>query len=206
MATPADDPAMMSDKHIRFDEFEDVLASVELVALLAPFVRQQPQYWKWIIVGAHSALQGAMVCAYVDSSGTSILKKKPQGKKPRGKKPRGKKRKQPNHEEQLADFEDLLKCCVRGSHTCEPLVLTYQQRRDIRRSDRESTNNCIHFIPQGWDIGAASDLPSRTQRCGSTHAPRLCDTSPGRGPAGEIAGEVDGRAGGRERRSALKPC
>jgi hypothetical protein len=72
---------MMSDKHIRFDEFEDVLASVELVALLAPFVREQPQYWKWIIVGAHSALQGAMVCAYVDGSGTSILKKKPRGKK-----------------------------------------------------------------------------------------------------------------------------
>jgi hypothetical protein len=133
---------MMLDKHIRFDEFEDVLASVELVALLAPFVREQPQYWKWIIVGAHSALQGAMVCAYVDSSGTSILKKKP----------RGKKRKQPNHEEQLADFEDLLKCCVRGSHTCEPLVLTYQQRRDIRRLHREFRNNFIHFIPQGWSI------------------------------------------------------
>src|SRR5262249_33363632 len=200
MAIPADDPAMMSDKHIRFDEFEDVLASVELVALLAPFVREQPQYWKWIIVGAHSALQGAMVCAYVDSSGTSILKKKPQGKKPRGRKPR-----EPNHEEELADFEDLLKCCVGGSHTCEPLVLTYQQRRDIRRLHRESRNNFIHFIPQGWSIGAASDHPSRTQRCGSTHAPRLCDTSPGRGPAGEIAGEVDGRACGRQRRSALHP-
>src|SRR5262249_52592022 len=142
MAIPADDPAMMSDKYIRFDEFEDVLASVELVALLAPFVREQPQYWKWIIVGAHSALQGAMVCAYVDSSGTSILKKKP----------RGKKRKQPNHEGQLADFEDLLKCCVWGSHTCEPLVLTYQQRRDIRRLHREFRNNFIHFIPQGWSI------------------------------------------------------
>jgi hypothetical protein len=133
---------MRSDEYVRFDEFEDVLASVELVALLAPRVHDKPQYWKWIIVGAHSALQGAMVCAYVDSSGTSILKKKP----------RGKERKQPNHEEQLADFEDLLKCCVRGSHTCEPLVLTYQQRRDIRRLHREFRNNFIHFIPQGWSI------------------------------------------------------
>jgi hypothetical protein len=67
---------MRSDEYVRFDEFEDVLASVELVALLAPRVHDKPQYWKWIIVGAHSALQGAMVCAYVDSSGTSILKKK----------------------------------------------------------------------------------------------------------------------------------
>src|SRR5262249_49504696 len=120
MAIPADHPAMVSDKHMRFDEFEDGLASGELVALLPPFVREEAQYWKWIMVGAHSALQGAMVCAYVDSSGTSILKKKP----------RGKKRKHPHHEGQLADFEDLLKCCVRGSRTCEPLVLTHQQRRD----------------------------------------------------------------------------
>jgi hypothetical protein len=44
-----------SEAYVRFDEFEDVLASVELVALLAPFVREDPQYWKWIIVGAHSA-------------------------------------------------------------------------------------------------------------------------------------------------------
>jgi hypothetical protein len=78
-----------SEAYVRFDEFEDVLASVELVALLAPFVREDPQYWKWIIVGAHSALQGAMVCAYVDSSGTSILKSKrsAEGKSLSGPKP-----------------------------------------------------------------------------------------------------------------------
>jgi hypothetical protein len=76
VGSAAGDPAIRSDEYVRFDEFEDVLASVELVALLAPRVHDKPQYWKWIIVGAHSALQGAMVCAYVDSSGTSILKKK----------------------------------------------------------------------------------------------------------------------------------
>jgi hypothetical protein len=103
-----------SEVYVRFDEFEDVLASIELVALLAPFVREDPQYWKWIIVGAHSALQGAMVCAHVDSSGTSILKKQ---KKCRGKKP--KRPKTPR--EELTDFEDLLKRCVRGSHTASRL-------------------------------------------------------------------------------------
>ena len=35
-----------SEAYVRFDEFEDVLASVELVALLAPFVREDPQYWE----------------------------------------------------------------------------------------------------------------------------------------------------------------
>ena len=31
-------------------------------------------------------------------------------------------------------------------------MLTYQQRRDIRRLHREFRNNFIHFIPQGWSI------------------------------------------------------
>jgi len=81
---------MRSDEYVRFDGFEDVLASVELVALLAPRVHDKPQYWKWIIVGAHSALQRAMVCAYVDSSGTSILKKKrsPEARSPSGSTPK----------------------------------------------------------------------------------------------------------------------
>src|SRR5215831_20819620 len=67
MAIPADDPAMMSDKHIRFDEFEDVLASIELVALLAPFVREQPQYWK----GGHRSSRtdrGAQVVPPADAT------------------------------------------------------------------------------------------------------------------------------------------
>jgi hypothetical protein len=33
------------------------------LALLAPLIRDKQQYWKWMIIGAHSALQGAMVCA-----------------------------------------------------------------------------------------------------------------------------------------------
>jgi hypothetical protein len=51
-----------STDYIRFDEIEDVVVSVELVAYLAPILDAHPSYWKWIIVAAHSALQGAMVC------------------------------------------------------------------------------------------------------------------------------------------------
>jgi hypothetical protein len=140
-----------------------------------------------------------MVCAYVDSRGTSILKKQ---KKCRGKKP-----KRPKTREELADFEDLLKRCVRGSHTREPLVLTNRQRRDIGRLHREFRNNFIHFMPQGWSIekavvpriiAAALDAAEALMRRD------LCDASPGCGSAAEIAGEGDGRAGRREGRSALE--
>jgi hypothetical protein len=57
--------------YIRFnDEFEDVLASVELVALVAPRLCDNPSLWKWMIVGAQSALQGAMVAPGSDDEAT----------------------------------------------------------------------------------------------------------------------------------------
>jgi hypothetical protein len=59
--------------YIRFDEIEDVVVSAELVAHLAPLLDAHPSYWKWVIVAAHNAMQGAMVCALADSTGTSVL-------------------------------------------------------------------------------------------------------------------------------------
>src|SRR6476469_8093471 len=64
------------DDYVRFDQYENTLVSLELVAHFASLVREKPQLWKWMIVGAHDALQDAMVCAYADSTGTSILTKK----------------------------------------------------------------------------------------------------------------------------------
>jgi hypothetical protein len=140
----------MSEDYVRFDQSEDALASVELIALLAPLVRDKPHYWKWIIIGAHNALQGAMVCAFTDSTETSILEKKSAAKvrewdntdeSTRGEHP----------EPRLANFEKLLKLGLRGSHNHEPLLLTRQQCRDIRRL-RGFRNNFIHFTPKGWSI------------------------------------------------------
>ena len=74
------DNAEPSNDYVRFDEIEDVLVSVELVALLAPLLDNHPPYWKWAIVGAHSSLQGAMVCALVRSAGTSVLRKEDAAK------------------------------------------------------------------------------------------------------------------------------
>ena len=139
------------DDRIYFDHVEDVLASLDLVVLLAPLVDEQPQYWKWLIVGAHSALQGAMVCALTDSSNTSILTPNSRRKMlrwfdadptARGEFPK----------ERLGEFGDLLKLALRGSQDCPPLVLTHQQCKDIRRLHREFRNTFAHFVPMGWWI------------------------------------------------------
>ena len=36
-------------KDVRFDKIEDVLASSDLIALVAPLVKKKPSYWKWIL-------------------------------------------------------------------------------------------------------------------------------------------------------------
>jgi hypothetical protein len=63
---------------VYFNEIEDVLSSLDLLALVAPLVRKQPSYWKWVIIAAHAGLQGATVCALrtQDTSGVSVFEKK----------------------------------------------------------------------------------------------------------------------------------
>jgi hypothetical protein len=143
------------DDYVSFSEYEDALASLELVALVAPLVRRKPQYWKWVIVGAHNALQAAMVCAYADSTGTSVLEEKSAKEmlewlyaNPAA---RG-----PYPEERLAPFGELLNRCVAGrSPIFEPLVLTPEQHKDIKRLHDHFRNNFVHFTPKGWSIEKA---------------------------------------------------
>jgi hypothetical protein len=142
-----------SDDYLRFDEIGDVLPSVDVIAVLAPTLRDNPLRWKWVILAAHSAMQGAMVCAYADSANTSILTKKSEAamwdwhnadEDTRG----------PHPGERLADFGDLLKKCLAGSHNCDPLVLTKEQRKDIDRLHM-FRNDFTHFTPKGYSIQQA---------------------------------------------------
>jgi hypothetical protein len=138
------------DDYIDFDEIGDVLASVDVIAVLAPTLSDNPLRWKWVILAAHSAMQGAMVCAYADSANTSILKKQSEAERLEwlgaDEDTRG-----PYPGEWLADFKDLLRKCLRGSHDCAPLVLTKAQRKDIDRL-HQFRNGFTHFTPKGWAI------------------------------------------------------
>jgi hypothetical protein len=132
---------------VRFDEYEDVLASTELLAIVAPNLRKQPSNWKWMILAAHNGLQGALVCAIQDTSGTSILDKKSATKvlnyleTPEGDMP----------QQRLADFTTLFRK-YRKKYPCNG---TIQQLKQIRRLHQEFRNNFAHFVPAGWSIEVA---------------------------------------------------
>ncbi|KRR11530.1 hypothetical protein [Bradyrhizobium valentinum] len=134
----------MSGSWVNFDEYEDVLASTDLLAILAPKLRTQPSCWKWMILAAQNGLQGALVCAIQDTSGTNILEKQSaiaaldwyrtrEGDMPQGK---------------LAVFGTLLK----RYRTKYPSSVTAQQLKSIGQLHWELRNNFAHFIPASWKI------------------------------------------------------
>ena len=130
--------------YARFDEIDNVLASLDLLATLAPLVkrRRSRSYWKWIIVGAHDAVQGAVVCAIADTTGTNVLSKK-SGKtvlkwlEDTSKEFPG---------EYMADFETLLKRAL--------IELPPKDAKDIRKL-HSLRNDFAHFTPKGWSIELA---------------------------------------------------
>lgn len=141
-----------SDDYVRFDERKDVLASMDLLELISPKVEANPALWKWAIIGAQSALQGAMVCALADSTGTSVLTKKSGSELLAWLHADGEKRGDPP-KERLAEFNVLLGQCLSAG-----LVLTEQEENDIRRLHEYFRNRFSHFIPMGWGI-EKSGLP-----------------------------------------------
>ena len=139
-----------TDDYIRFDQFEDVVASAELVARLAPLLDDNSSRCKWMIVAAHSALQGAMVCALFDPpsylEGVSVSKKTAQQAAELGVPPEW------IVEDRLVKFGVLLERCIAGNPFCDPLVLTPEQHARIIALHTGFRNYFTHFTPRGWGI------------------------------------------------------
>jgi hypothetical protein len=142
----------MAKRFVRFDEIEDVLSSLDLLALVVPLLKREPSYWKWVIIAAHEGLQGAMVCSICDTSGISVLDE--QSAKAMQKYFETKEGGHPK--ERLADFMTLLsrsqKADLMDNH---PLKLSHTQADDIQLLHKHFRNNFAHFVPKGWSIEKA---------------------------------------------------
>jgi hypothetical protein len=134
----------MAKNWLRVDEYTDVLCSTDLLALVGPRLTKNPLDWKWMIIAAHNGVQGALVCAVQDSSGTNILKKHSavamlnwldtlEGERPK---------------EELAEFALL----VKKFRQRYPTILKPEQHRQILKLHREFRNKFAHFTPTHWSI------------------------------------------------------
>jgi hypothetical protein len=130
-------------RYVRSDAIEDVLASLDFLALVLPLTGKQPFLWKWAIIAAHSSFQGVMACVLGGASGVSV----PDDGEIPAEAPR----------EWLGDFEILLKRVQANSFTDdEPLHPTPAQLDDINKLHDEFRNNFEHFAPKAWSIEKAS--------------------------------------------------
>ena len=134
-------------RYVQSDVIEDVLASLDLLALVLPLTGKQPFLWKWAIITAHSSFQGAMACVLGGASGVPVPEEEGETPAPR---------------EWLGDFEILLKRVQTNSFTDEePLNPTAAQLDDINKLHNEFRNNFEHFAPKTWRIEKTS-LPRIT--------------------------------------------
>ena len=117
------------------------------MTLIAPLLRETPSLWKWMIIAAQSALQGAMVCALVDSTGTSVLNKDSAAKMLDWLQAGGEDRGDPP-KERLDYFDNLLEKSIRELG----LNLNPKQRSDIDRLHGYFRNNFMHFTPKGYCV------------------------------------------------------
>ncbi len=139
---------LMARDWVKFNEYENVLASTDLLALAVSQLREQPSNWKWMMLAAHDALQGAMVCAVQNTSCTNILNKQSEKEtldwldKLEGDEPA----------QYLADFLTLLK---KYRKKYPSSAITADQLNDIRKLHNQFRNNFAHFTPKGWSIEIA---------------------------------------------------
>jgi hypothetical protein len=146
-----------TSNYVRFNEFTDAISSVQLVADLVGPVQRRPLLWKWIVIGAHNGLQGAMVCALSGTDGTGALK--PASRKAMLEFLSG----PMEHsipDEWLADFPSLLnwvqdKTRMLGGEVWRPSAEKVRKLRQLN----ELRRNFAHYTPKSWSIESAG-LPS----------------------------------------------
>lgn len=135
---------------VRFqDEFDDAIISVDLLARLMQPVEREPLLWKWIIIAAHNALQGAMVCALSGTDGTGALGDASARKVLDWLRTQD----GPHPEPWMADFPLLVDRARDAQRVRDgpPLILSDDEVRDLDRLNR-LRRGAMHFTPKGWSI------------------------------------------------------
>jgi hypothetical protein len=150
-------PQMQVPECINYSELTDVIASVLLIAELIDDVSEQPLLWKWIILGAHSAIQGAMVCNLNGTSVTGALSDKSRAKVLKFLEHHEAGEEPPT--EWLATFEDLLDRIQDPKRADEGVVwMQTEVQRSRMVSLHSLRNDFMHFKSMGWTI-VADGLP-----------------------------------------------
>lgn len=148
----------MAEVWVSTDEAEDVAGSIRHVLRVAQFVHEDPQSWKWVALGLHSALQGACVC-HLTTSATPVgavtsrnaaewiayfeeRRTNPAAQAPKT---------------YLMSLPDLLKavrkpCSAGDRSNPEGIKISDSDLSWLSRFHDQIRNQFVHFEPMGWSI------------------------------------------------------
>jgi hypothetical protein len=158
MASHNSEVSEMKEIWLRTDEREDILASLRMVSNSCDSANSDPSAWKWVVIGLHSAFQGAMALHL--AFGNDLLVANPESASAwldaheNG---------APYPETMMDDFLSLFKKLKKHEILGFRFKPNGTQGRNVRRLNR-FRNQFVHFMPQGWSI-ELSGMPQICRDC-----------------------------------------
>jgi len=157
------------DAWIRTDEAEDVAGSIRHALRVTPFLADDPQAWKWLMLALHSALQGACVCHLTTTAApVGALTKQNTGEwLDFLEKQRTDPAAQPPSKTHLLNLPDLLKAVRKARSAGDRsnaagVAISDAELAWLKRIHGEVRNQFVHFEPMGWSI-EVSGVPDLAQ-------------------------------------------
>jgi hypothetical protein len=145
---------LAASESVYFDEFEDAVVALELVATLSGDVRENPSLWKWMIIGAQNAVQAAMVLVLKGTDGCGALQVSSQQKNREWwLQDSEEDDDQPQQPKVFMDYYEALLCRVKQQQFMEgpPLVVSAEDCKRLK-SLNKLRGKFAHFNPKGWRI------------------------------------------------------
>lgn len=152
----------MNDHWLRTDEHEEVVSALEAVAEWSGRIETKIDFWKWVVLAMHNAVQGFMVITLRGSDGLRPLKNDIAAEwliayREGGKYPK----------EKLDSFLNLYKKIKSDSmlfyvHS-KKFIPSGSQGRSIKKLN-SLRDDFIHFLPKSWSL-EVSGLPQICLDC-----------------------------------------
>jgi hypothetical protein len=128
----------IKEKYLRIEEHTNALNYLMMLHQFVLKVKEDPFYWKWIMITLHGAIYGFAVSTIRGTDAESVTTNTRKG-------------------ERLISFNEALRRCQNKSWMQyallnETLILSESQKKSIRKMKDIFRNEFMHFKPKGWSI------------------------------------------------------
>jgi hypothetical protein len=129
-----------------YDEERDAICSLELLIEHLPKVIIAPQHWKWVVLSAHSALQGFMVLSLRGTNDLNVLSKKSAAKWLKARDSKSS-RYEPRKLDDFMNLYSKIKSDAILLHTNSKCLTATKSQDECVQKLNAIRNDFIHYVP-----------------------------------------------------------